>query len=63
MITCAIIDDEPLAVKLLENYVQQTPFLKLRHTLSSAVEAAEVLPRCCSRSPWTWCSLTYKCPS
>lgn len=43
MITCAIIDDEPLAVKLLENYVRQTPFLELRHTLSSAVEAAEVL--------------------
>lgn len=43
MIICAIIDDEPLAIKLLENYVRQTPFLELRHTLSSAVEAAEVL--------------------
>ncbi len=38
-LTCAIIDDEPLAVKLLETYVEKTPFLELRGTYSSAVEA------------------------
>ena len=26
-LTCAIIDDEPLAVSLLESYVLKTPFL------------------------------------
>ena len=25
-LTCAIIDDEPLAVELLESYVRKTPF-------------------------------------
>lgn len=37
--TCAIIDDEPLAVKLLENYVEKTPELTLRGSYSSAVKA------------------------
>ena len=27
-LTCAIIDDEPLAVELLESSVRQTPFLE-----------------------------------
>lgn len=39
MITCAIIDDEPLALGLLENYVSKTPFLQLEGKYSSAVEA------------------------
>lgn len=39
MITCAIIDDEPLALDLLENYVSKTPFLQLEGKYSSAVEA------------------------
>lgn len=38
-ISCAIIDDEPLAVKLLESYVEKTPFLALAGCYSSAVEA------------------------
>lgn len=38
-LSCTIIDDEPLAVKLLESYVAKTPFLSLRSTYSSAVEA------------------------
>lgn len=37
--TCAIIDDEPLAVKLLENYVERTPELTLCGSYSSAVKA------------------------
>ena len=37
--TCAIIDDEPLAVKLLETYVQKTPGLTLNGSYSSAVKA------------------------
>lgn len=39
MITCAIIDDEPLAIKLLSAYVAKTPFLQLACTFSSALEA------------------------
>ena len=31
-LTCAIIDDEPLAVSLLESYVLKTPFLDLQGT-------------------------------
>ena len=37
-LTCAIIDDEPLAVKLLESYAQKTSFLNLVATYGSAVE-------------------------
>ena len=39
LLSCAIIDDEPLAVKLLETYVERTPFLQLCGTYSSAVAA------------------------
>jgi DNA-binding LytR/AlgR family response regulator len=40
-LTCAIIDDEPLAVSLLESYVNKTPFLQLEGTYNSAVDALE----------------------
>ena len=38
-ITCAIIDDEPLAVELLTSYVEKTPFLSLVGSYNSAVAA------------------------
>ena len=38
-LTCAIIDDEPLAVSLLESYVNKTPFLALKGKYNSAVLA------------------------
>lgn len=38
-LTCAIIDDEPLAISLLESYVKKTPFLLLTGKYSSAVHA------------------------
>ena len=41
---CAIIDDEPLALGLLESYVKKTPVLTLCGTYSSAVQAMESLP-------------------
>lgn len=28
--TCVIVDDEPLALDLLESYVRKTPFLELQ---------------------------------
>ena len=42
-LTCAIIDDEPLAVSLLENYMLKTSFLELRGTYNSAVNALPAL--------------------
>lgn len=36
---CAIVDDEPLALNLLESYVNKTPFLELAGKYSSAVQA------------------------
>lgn len=43
MITCAIIDDEPLALDLLESYVQKTPSLQLQGRYASATEAMDAL--------------------
>ena len=42
-LSCAIIDDEPLDVGLLENYVEKTPFLELRGAFGSAIEAMATL--------------------
>lgn len=42
-LTCAIIDDEPLAVSLLESYVCKTPYLELTGKFNSAVQALAVL--------------------
>ena len=41
---CAIVDDEPLALNLLESYVQKTSFLELVGKYSSAVMAMKELP-------------------
>lgn len=42
-LTCAIIDDEPLAISLLESYVNKTPFLELSGKYTSAVNALPIL--------------------
>jgi len=42
-ITCAIIDDEPLAAGLLESYVHKTPYLELEGVFNSAIQAMKVL--------------------
>lgn len=42
-LTCAIIDDEPLAVELMEGYVRKTPFLELRDSFGSGTAAIETL--------------------
>ena len=44
MLRCAIVDDEPLALSLLESYVNKTPFLQLAGKYSSAVQAMKELP-------------------
>ena len=43
IISCAIIDDEPLAAGLLESYVKKTPYLSHRGTYNSAVQAMKDL--------------------
>ena len=40
---CVIVDDEPLALDLLESYVRKTPFLELAGKYSSAVQAMKEL--------------------
>ncbi|SHJ37272.1 LytR/AlgR family response regulator transcription factor [Pseudozobellia thermophila] len=42
-LTCIIVDDEPMALKLVESYVDKTPFLDLRKKCNSAIEALEFL--------------------
>lgn len=44
-LTCAIIDDEPLAISLLESYVNKTPFLGLAGKYNSAVNALPILSK------------------
>jgi len=39
ILSCAIIDDEPLAISLLETYADKTPFLELKGTYNSAIDA------------------------
>lgn len=41
--TCAIIDDEPLAAELLASYAHKTTFLELVGTYNSAIEAMKVI--------------------
>lgn len=43
MMKCLIIDDEPLAVELLEDFVSKVPALKLIATCSNAIEASTIL--------------------
>ncbi|MFA6335449.1 MAG: LytTR family DNA-binding domain-containing protein [Bacteroidales bacterium] len=43
VLNCLIVDDEPLALNLIEGYVKKTPFLKLAGKCSNAVETLELL--------------------
>ncbi len=43
-LNCAIVDDEPLALNLMESYVKRTEFLTLVGKYSSAVQAMKELP-------------------
>ncbi|MCS3867183.1 DNA-binding LytR/AlgR family response regulator [Chryseobacterium ginsenosidimutans] len=42
-IKCIIVDDEPLAISLLENYVQKVPFLELVFSSENPIEALEYI--------------------
>lgn len=43
MIKCLVIDDEPLAIDVLEDFIAKVPFLNLVKGCTSAMEAIEVL--------------------
>lgn len=42
-VSCIIVDDEPIAISLVESYVLKTPFLKLEGKFSNAIQAMEFL--------------------
>lgn len=42
-IKCIIVEDEPLAVKVLSDYILQTPFLELQGTFKDAILATDYL--------------------
>ena len=42
-IRCIVIEDEPLAVKILTEYISQVPFLELQETFKNALLATEYL--------------------
>lgn len=42
-IRCLIVDDEPLALDLIERYVLQTPFLELKGRCNGPVEAMSIM--------------------
>jgi DNA-binding LytR/AlgR family response regulator len=42
-ISCIIVEDEPLAVKVLSDYIAQVPFLELQNTFRDAILATEWL--------------------
>ena len=43
MISCIAIDDEPLALKQIANYIDKTPFLVLMEQFESALQAISFL--------------------
>ena len=43
ILKCAIVDDEPLALDLLESYVKRTPSLQICGKYHSALEAMPAL--------------------
>lgn len=40
---CIIVEDEPLAAEVLQDYIEQVPFLKLNHICTDAIMAMQVL--------------------
>lgn len=43
MIKCTVVDDEPYALKLLQGYVEKTPFLSLNQSFTNPFKALEFL--------------------
>ena len=45
LISCYVVDDEPLALELMEGYVRKTPFLELKGSFGSGTQAFSALER------------------
>lgn len=45
MIKCVAVDDSPLALRLLEDYIHKVNFLTLEYSFTNAIEAAGILRR------------------
>lgn len=45
MINCIIVDDEPLALDILEDYIKKVPFLNLSKKCLSSMEAMDILQK------------------
>lgn len=45
MITCLIVEDEPLAADILQDYIKQIPFLHLKGICSDATFAMDIMQR------------------
>lgn len=43
MIRCLVVDDEPLALDILEDYIRKVPFLELVKTTTSAIEGLSLV--------------------
>jgi DNA-binding LytR/AlgR family response regulator len=43
MLNCIAVDDEPLALNLIEDFIRKTPFLHLQATCCNAIEAMQTL--------------------
>lgn len=44
-INCFIIEDEPLAIQILESYIEKTPFLKTANKISFIEDAVDIIRR------------------
>ena len=42
-LSCIIVDDEPLAIRLLEKFVERTPFLSLKASFTDSVAALQTI--------------------
>ncbi|PHN99297.1 DNA-binding response regulator, partial [Rhodobacteraceae bacterium 4F10] len=42
-ISCIAVDDEPMALNLVESYIEKTPFLELKAKCSNALEAMDFI--------------------
>lgn len=54
---CIAVDDEPLALDIIEDYVSKVPFLELVKRTENAIEALQLV----QAGELIWYSWTFKC--
>ena len=45
MIKCIVVDDEPVAIEILTDYIHKTPFLELLHSFRNPLKGLEFLKK------------------